>query len=117
MNEDKRQYIRFDIPLDVKFKRSSDAETHSKGMTLNISRTGLCFEAKELDYNRNDLMELKVKMPKLPEYIAITGDVAWQEKVDNSRHLVGIKFKEFDSEAKGYILDHAYEEWLLNLRR
>ena len=117
MNEDKRKYMRFDIPLDVKFKTSIDADSHSKGKTLNISRSGLCFEAEELDYQPNALMEIRVKMPDEHYYISVTGDLAWKEKIDDSRYLAGISFREIDSEAKNHILDHAYEKWVLNLRK
>ncbi|GBE03550.1 MAG TPA: PilZ domain-containing protein [Nitrospirae bacterium] len=117
MNEDRRKFLRFDIPLDVKFKSSIAAGSHSKGTTVNISRSGLCFEAKKLDYKLNDLMELKVKMPKNDDYISVTGDLAWKEEINDSRCLVGITFREIDIEAKNHILDHAYNAWLLNLRR
>lgn len=117
MNEDRRKFIRFDIPLDVEFKSSIGADSHSKGTTVNFSRSGLCFEAKELNYNLNDLMELKVKMPKKDDYISITGDLSWKETLDDSRCLGGITFREIDGEAKGHILDYAYDAWLLNLRR
>ena len=117
MNEDRRKFLRFDIPLDVKFKPSIDADSHSKGTTVNFSRSGLCFKAKEPDYNLNDLMELKVKMPKNDDYISITGDLAWKEKIDNSKCLIGITFREIDPDSKNDILDHAYDAWLLNIRR
>ncbi len=109
--------MRFDIPLDVKFKPSIDADSLSKGTTVNFSRTGLCFKADQLDYKLSDLMEIKVKMPDQHYYISVTGDLAWQEKIDNSQCLAGIIFREIDSEAKSDILDHAYENWLLNLRK
>lgn len=117
MNQDRRKFIRFDIPLDVEFKSSINTDSCSKGMTVNFSRSGLCFETKELDYNLNDLMELKVKMPEKDDYISITGDLAWKEKIDDSKYLAGVIFREIDSEAKSHILDHAYDAWLLDLRR
>lgn len=117
MNKEKRKFMRFDIPLDVKFKTSIDSDSHSKGTTVNFSRSGLCFEAKELEHSLNDLMEIKVKMPKQHYYISITGNLAWKKKIDDSRCLAGISFREIDSEAKNHILDHAYEEWVLNLRK
>jgi hypothetical protein len=109
--------MRFDIPLDVKFKPSIDADSHSKGTTVNFSRSGLCFETKERYYNMNNLMELKVNLPKKDDYISVTCDLAWKSKFGDSGCLVGIKFREIDSEAKSHILDHAYETWLLNFRR
>lgn len=117
MREDRRKFMRFDIPLDIEFKPSIDAETHSTGTTVNFSRSGLCFEAKELDYNLMDMMVLKVKLPEKNNYISVTGDLAWKKKFDNFRCIVGIKFKEIDSEAKSHILDLAYEEWLLKFQR
>jgi len=109
--------MRFDIPLDVEFKPSIDADSHCKGTTVNFSRSGLCFETKEHDCNLSDLLELKVKLPKKDDYISVTGELAWKEKFDDSRCLAGISFREIDSEAKSHILDHAYDSWLLNFRR
>ncbi len=117
MKEDKRKFTRFDIPLDVEFKPSIGADSHFKGMTVNFSRAGLCFKAKELDYNLNDLMELKVKIPEKDDYISITGNLIWIEKFDDSKCLAGITFRKIDSEAKSLILDHAYDTWLLNFRK
>ena len=117
MYEDKRKFMRFDIPLDVQFKPSIDAVSLSTGTTVNFSRSGLCFEARELDYNLNDIMEIKVKLPKKDDYISVTGDIAWMDKISDSRCLAGIIFRDIDSEAKNHILDHAYDSWLLNLRQ
>jgi c-di-GMP-binding flagellar brake protein YcgR len=117
MNQDRRKFIRFDIPLDVEFKPSIDTDSYSKGTTVNFSRSGLCFETKKLNYNLNDLMELKVKMPKNDDYISITGDLAWKQKIDDSKYMAGLIFREIDNEAKNHILDHAYDAWLLNLRK
>ena len=117
MQKDRRKFMRFDIPLEMEFKPSIDANSHSKGTTVNFSRSGLCFETKEHDCILSDLVELKVKLPKKDDYVSVTGDLSWKEKLDDSRCLVGISFKKIDSEAKSQILDHAYDAWLLNFRR
>jgi c-di-GMP-binding flagellar brake protein YcgR len=117
MYDDRRKFIRFDIPLDVEFKPSIAINSPCKGTTVNFSRSGLCFEAKELEYNLNDRMEIKVKLPKKDDYISVTGDIAWMDKISDSKCLAGIIFRKIDSEAKNHILDHAYEAWLHNLRQ
>ncbi len=117
MIENRRKFMRFDIPLDVEFKPSIGIDTPSKGTTVNFSRSGLCFEAKELNYNLNDMMEIKVKLPKKDDYISVTGDIAWMNKISDSKCLAGLNFREIDSEAKNHILDHAYDAWLLDLRK
>lgn len=109
--------MRFEIPLDVEFKPSIDTDSHSKALTVNFSRSGLCFETKENDCNLSGLVELKVKMPEKDDYISLTGDLAWKEDLDDSGYLVGISFRTIDSEAKSQILDHAYDAWLLNFRK
>lgn len=117
MYTDRRKFMRFDIPLDIEFKPSIDSASPSKGTTVNFSRSGLCFETNEHDCSMSDLVELKVKMPKNDDYISVIGDLAWKEQLDDSRCLVGISFREIDSEAKSLILDHAYDAWLLNFRQ
>lgn len=117
MYEEKRKFMRFDIPLDVIFKPSTDSDFHTKGTTVNFSRSGLCFQAEKLDFRPNDSIELKVRLPKKDDYISVTGSLAWKEQLDDSSCLAGIKFREIDNEAKSVILDYAYETWLLNFRK
>ena len=117
MHKDRRKFMRFDIPLAVEFKPSIESDFNSKGTTVNFSRSGLCFETNENGCDFSDLMELKVTLPKKDKYISVKGELAWKTKTDNSGCLVGIRFKQIDSEAKNDILDHAYDSWLLNFRR
>ena len=117
MSEDKRQYMRFDIPLDVKVKTSAEWEDRPNATVVNFSRTGLCFVAKEADINLSDQIELRVQMPNEHYFIAITGDLAWKEKIDDSRCMAGMSFKEIDSGAKSDILNQAYEDWALKLHK
>jgi len=109
--------MRFDIPLDIEFKTSIDTNSHYKGMTVNFSRTGLCFETNEHDCTMSNLMELKVKMPEKDDYISVTGDLAWKAKADDAGCIVGISFTKIDNEAKSEILNHAYDAWLLNFQK
>lgn len=117
MYEERRKFMRFDIPLDVRFKTALGSDSHKNGVTLNFSRCGLCFEAEDIDHSLNDLIELKVRMPGKDDYIPVSGDLAWKLKLDGSRCLAGIRFRAIDNEAKSSILDHAYETWLRNFRK
>jgi len=111
MSSERRKFRRFDVSLDVAFKTSEGSDDYSTGVTKNISRSGLCFESQTLAPSLKEYMELKVKLPDQDTFVSVSGSVAWKEKSED-KCWVGIEFKEIDKEAKGKILDYAYDLWV-----
>lgn len=115
MLKDRRKCLRFDIPLDVKFK-SKEVAGYSLGVTNNFSRKGFCFEMQKFDPKSKETIELKVRHPQEDTFISVTGDIVWRRQVE-AKYLVGIKLREMHKEAKWEILDCCYNTWTDKMRR
>lgn len=111
MVAERRRYIRFEIPLDVIFRASSDESRYSSGITKNFSRSGCCIETDDLDISLNSSLELQVKHPRRDIFVTATGDIVWKQHV-GGKWLAGVVIHEMDKEAKSEILDFAYDIWL-----
>ena len=115
MLNERRKFMRFDVSLDVAFKAPKESEKHVTGVTRNFSRSGLCFESRTFGTALNSIMELEVKLPDQDTFISVLGNVAWKERLAD-KYLVGIDLIEIDKDAKGQILDYAYELWVEETR-
>ncbi len=112
MLHDRRKFLRFDIPLHVKFKPSKDKlEKYVLGLTINFSRQGFCFEAPDIALEPTETLELKVMLPRENAFVPVVGDIVWKKQVD-SKFMVGIKLIAMNKEAKWEILDYAYNTWM-----
>ena len=114
MNEERRIYNRFEIPLDVKFNISR-GDTDYTGITKNFSRSGLCLESRDATPVSGDVIDLNIKHPMEDTYVSAVGDVVWQRK-DDDRCLMGIRILAMDKEAKTDILNCAYDNWIAAMR-
>jgi hypothetical protein len=111
MLDDRRQFKRFDIVLDVKF-RERETSDYAAGLTKNFSREGLSFEAKNVDFPQKGILDFQLKHPKEDIFVSLIGNIAWREK-DRDRYLIGIKLLEIQKEIKWDILDYAYDRWVV----
>jgi len=115
MFDDRRKFIRFDIPLSVEFKPSQELPVYLKGTTKNFSREGLGVVSENFVFEPNTTLELRLKLPTKEAYISILGNVIWKRQI-NDKWQAGLKFREIDKAAKGEILECAYNKWLDRLR-
>lgn len=112
MLQDRRKFLRFDVPLHVKFKPSKDKlERYVFGTTINFSRNGFCFEVQNIDLKPAESLEFRVMLPSEDAFVPVLGDIVWKKQVD-SNSLFGIKFIAMNKDAKWEILDHGYSLWL-----
>jgi c-di-GMP-binding flagellar brake protein YcgR len=109
--QERRKFLRYDIPLQIKFKTSKSEKRYSAGLTRNFSRQGLCFISEDIIPYSKCIFELSIKHPQENRHISVVGDVVWTKQV-KPKCLVGIKLIEMDKEAKLDILDYAYDKWL-----
>lgn len=114
MEEERRKYIRYEIPLAVEFKLK-DSSAYSPGVTKNFSRAGLCFESEDTGLQLKEIVDLRVKLPNEDTFIQAIGDVMWKEKREN-KCLIGVKLIAMDAAAKSQILDKAYDRWVAKMR-
>ncbi len=116
MFNDRRRYMRFDIPLDVEYATSDSKSIYRKGTTSNFSREGLGLVSSDYDFENNTSLELKVKHPRQENAISAMADIVWKTKLGDSWYA-GLKIREIDKEAKMDILDIAYDEWVQKIHK
>jgi hypothetical protein len=111
MSNERRDFNRFDVSLDVSYEQSKGSDTYFTGVTKNFSRKGLCFESQSFGLELNSPMELKVKLPDQDTFVPVMGKVAWKKHIKD-KYWVGIEVQEMNTEAKIQILNHAYDIWV-----
>lgn len=112
---EKRKFIRFDIPLCVKFQPSTEATEFCFGVTRNFSRAGLNFESHYFEHEPGNTFELKVEIPQQNTFVSVMGDIVWKRR-NEAKCITGIKIKAMDNEAKWDILDYGYIRWVDTIR-
>jgi hypothetical protein len=112
----KRKFLRFDVPLFLKFKPSKDSTKFCFGLTRNFSREGVCFDSEYFESNPDDTIELRIEVPEQNMYVSAFGKVVWTKRV-GERCISGVKIVAMDKEGKSEILDYAYNLWLNEMRR
>ena len=115
MSKDRRRFIRYDIPLDVEFKMIDDASEYYSGVTINFSRSGLCFETSRNTAQLNKALDIKISVPDSNTFTSAVGDLVWIQDLDD-KYLYGIKLMVMETEAKSKVLDTAYNIWLDTMR-
>ena len=115
MLPNRRSYFRFDVPVTVTMANLKNGETSYTGTTKNLSRSGLCFETDNTNFQPNDRIELHIELPNNDSSYPLLVDVMWKRQV-NDRYLTGVKIVSMDSEAKSEVLDYAYDMWLNRVR-
>lgn len=105
MQLERRKFIRFNIPLDVEFKKLEEGARFCSGRTLNFSRAGMCLQTQDTAPELGDAVELSVKLPDKDIYVHALGDIVWIEQYDE-QCLVGLKLVAMNQEAKFDILNY-----------
>lgn len=116
MLPNRRSYFRFDVPITVTMENTNNGGTRLTGTTKNLSRSGLCFETDNTNFQPNDRIELNIEIPDNEASYPLLADVMWKQKINNDRCLTGVKIVSMDSEAKSEVLDYAYDMWLNKVR-
>lgn len=112
---ERRRYMRFDIPLDLKFRTSRQQSSFIEGHIRNFSRHGFCFETSSAVPDLHETMDFEIGLPDGTRFASATGDIVWRHS-ENEKYLAGIKIREMDKAAKSEILDYGYDRWIENIR-
>jgi len=99
MVDERREFERFDISLEVAIKTSKYADELFAGEIKNVSLGGICVESPDIQPALKDLMELRVKLPDQDTFVSVSGIIAWNEQLDD-KCLLGVELTEMDYEAK-----------------
>lgn len=113
---ERRKFMRFDIPLNVKFKQPETGPDYSSGTTINFSRHGFCFESKGPALQASSNVELRVQIPGKEIFVPITGYIVWTKDC-NDGFMAGVQIRDMNREAKSDILEYCYDAWLDTVRK
>lgn len=115
MMMERRKFMRFDVPLHLKFKAPHQDDSFTDGVMINFSREGFCFQSELSDFKYDKGMEFNIQMPHRQDNIPVRGDVVWIEK-NKGGALAGVRIHEIGNDAKFEILDYAYDLWLETMK-
>ncbi len=103
MLDDNRQFVRFKIPLIVKYRSAKKKEEYSYGVTNNFSCEGFSFNSLKFNFEPEETLELKLELPKQDRFVSFVGDVVWKGQ-DWNMSLAGIKMREINEGTRSEIL-------------
>ena len=113
MFDDRRKFLRFDVPLKVEIKKSQ--EYYSSGVTKNFSREGFSLVAEEFDFEPKNYLEARIELPQQNGFVNVYGEIIWKRQIGD-KWQVGIRLSQIDKASKDDILSYAYENWKNRMR-
>jgi len=114
--DDKRKYIRFEIPLRVEIAIPDKETASEKGRITDISRNGMRLEVEEDAFFQGQSIDLRISLPGQGPFIPAKGEIIWK-KARSEGWEMGLKIISIDKTTKSDILEYAYRMWLENTDR
>ena len=114
MLEDKRDFMRFSVKLEVKALKKNKKDI--SGLLKNFSRTGMCVIFDDARFNVNSKLPIKIQNPNDNKLIPASVEIMWKKPV-KGKYEVGCKLGKIPPEIKADILEHAYNKWVKNISR
>lgn len=110
MKQERRKFIRFDVPLKAGISVHVDAGTiHSCG-TKDFSREGLRLVIHGLALPQGSNVEINVYLPDNSDPVLVKGKVVWS-KNDKGKLEAGLNIEAIDKGRKSDVLDYVYAKW------
>ena len=89
--EEKRRFVRLERELPLTFERRGPTGTlRGKGITKNISPTGLCLLAKS-PLGVGEKITITLTLPKHPQPVSLEARVKWVRPRDKSSYESGVE--------------------------
>ncbi len=98
MQAEKRRIERSNVFLIVKFRRLSETQEYSLGITRNCSQEGISFESQYNDYNSGEVLEFIFNHPHSETNISASGSIIWKKESWHSR-VMGVRLINMDTAA------------------
>ena len=114
-NHNRREYMRFDIHLDIEVMSGNKKGASLPGVTRNLSTDGLSFVSENFELNDQDSFQLRIKNPEKGSFIESSGEIIWKKQI-RDRCLAGIKIKSIEKNDHIALLGHAYSRWITAMR-
>ncbi len=109
MDTERRKFMRFLITLRVKAGKENNQD--SFGLIKDFSREGLKAIFDDFDFNPHSCIDLQIQRLSKDIFIPASGEVIWKRPIEG-KWEVGVKLKEFSSQAKAEILEEGYNNLL-----
>jgi c-di-GMP-binding flagellar brake protein YcgR len=107
--KEKRQFVRFDVPLKVEFILNAKGKFLSDGEAIDFSREGLKITVPFFSGTKEMIcMKIYLSGNSVPVYLQ--GKVMWQQ-FDEKEWQMGVKIAEINPTDKSEILDYIYKIW------
>ncbi len=115
--ENRRKYIRFEIPLRVEVAVPENKGSISeKGLISDVSREGMRLIVDEDALNEGEDIDLRITLPGKGVAIPAKGKLIWK-KAKGTQWEMGLKILSIDKTTKSDILEYAYKMWLEHAER
>ncbi|MBN2483521.1 MAG: PilZ domain-containing protein [Candidatus Omnitrophica bacterium] len=114
--DEKRKYIRFEIPLAVEVAVDNKGHLSEKGRITDVSRNGMRLVVNEDVLNEKEEVDLRISLPGKGVLIPAKGEIIWKQSKDDHWEM-GLRIISIDKTTKSDILEYAYRMWLENTHR
>ncbi|RLJ02973.1 MAG: hypothetical protein DRP08_04080 [Candidatus Aenigmatarchaeota archaeon] len=110
--EERRRYIRFNVPLRAEIVLNADIECVARGEVVDFSRQGVRvkFYLPKGSLLREKILLLKIYLPNRSLPIEVEAETRWFHVSQESWEL-GLKIRKIDATDKAEILEYAYKLW------
>ncbi len=99
----KRNSMRFDRSLFIRYRQLDGLTAYSLGMTSNISSEGFCFQSQNIELETGDNLEFRFNKPETNQSVQFYGDVMWMQKED-MKCTAGVRFRVTDKKNRKKML-------------
>ncbi len=104
MQENKRNFERFDLSVITHFKPTDKSAKPSLGLTKNFSKEGLMIETLDFNFTPNNKLALELRSHEVNAKVSLIGNVVWKRQTENT-NIAGIKFIFPDEKSQNEILE------------
>ena len=109
--KEKREYIRFDDEIKIRYRILDKSPKFLSTKTANISQKGLCLLTYE-KLIKKGYLDLELEVPGFSKPIKTVGEIVWTKDLKNKNaegkrlFYVGIKLSKIDPEYEAILLTH-----------
>ena len=106
--QERRKYVRLNIPLEVNYTLAGKASQQLKSVTKNVSPNGARFTI-EGQLPKGATLDITIKIPTNPTPIPIKAKVVWSKKETEQEkdiYDVGFEFTQIPEESKSVFFQY-----------
>jgi len=115
--EERRRFMRFEIPLDIKYKIPGESiDGLSQGKDFSRNGIGLYLNKR---IPRGTIVDLEINIPGEAAPVFATGRVAWAKEAVQRRDDfgAGLELININSFDKSRVLEYVYNQWYKTIEK